>query len=81
MVKKLDPAVQMRKIKREQEREKKSHQKHLKQMESSRKKMSPFEQAREDYVTKMNMLGHGSTKKEVDEAYAKADALYKKHGK
>lgn len=68
MAGKLNPAVQAKKIKAEQEKEKKRQESHSKSIQKAHEKRSPKEKAYYDYVTKMNMLGHGSTKKDVEAA-------------
>ena len=58
----------LKEIDKERAKEKKMHEKHLKDLEKASSKRSPKEKAHYDYVDKMNSLGHGSTKKEVEEA-------------
>jgi len=67
-MKKLDPKKQAILIKKDQEKEKKRHESHLKMMQKAESKMTPKQKAQNHYKNTMNMLGHGKTKKDVEEA-------------
>jgi|HubBroStandDraft_2_1064218.scaffolds.fasta_scaffold00031_25 hypothetical protein len=81
MVKKLNPEVQQRKIKKASEKEKKDYEKHLKSLEKAKSKRTPQQQAYYEYIDKMNRLGQpgGTTKKEVEESRKKAYLHMKTH--
>lgn len=81
VIKKLNPALQAKKIRSEMEKEKKRDEDWKKQLEESRKKMTPFQRAKQDYINANNQLGlrgSGMTKSKVAEFKKIAEDLYKK---